>query len=259
MRDDNKRQLVYLRDLLHELVIRDMKVRYKHSILGFVWSLLNPLLHMLVFYFIFRLVLSINVPRYSAYVFSGLLVYDWFQNSLFQAADAITGNAELIRRPGFPVVLLPIVTVITNLLHFLLALPALIPLLLIEGGAPGKTILALPIVVLLQFVLTLGLAYLVAGVNVSFRDVQYLLSVLLRLFFFLTPIFYDSAKIPERFLPFYRLNPLVPLVTAYRAVLIEGTQPDWLALLVACLLAVGFLYIGYNVFMRLKYRFVEEL
>ena len=252
-------RLTYALDLLKELIARDIKVTYKHSILGFAWSLLNPLLYLLVFYFIFRMIMSIDIPRYSSYVFCGLLIYTWFQISLFQAAVTITGNAELVRRPGFPVAILPIVTVLTNLIHFILSLPVLGLFLVIEKSDIGITIFTLPLLILIQFVLTLGLAYLVASVNVIFRDTQHLLSVILQLFLFLSPIFYDVKRIPERFLTYYKLNPLVPLIDAYRSVLIEGIQPDWMALSFTCTMAVFFLIVGYKIFVWLKYRFVEEL
>lgn len=255
----SKRRAVYLHDLLRELVIRDMKVRYKRSALGFAWSMLNPLLHLLVLYFIFGMVLANRMPRYPSFLFSGVLVYSWFQSSMLQATTAITGNRELLRRPGFPVPILPVVTVFTNLIHFLLSLPILVLVLIFEGSYLNATVFALPLLMALQFVLTLGLAYLAASVNVIFRDTEYLLNVLLRLFFFLTPIFYQTEVIPAKFQPLYRLNPLVPLLESYRAILIHSTLPDVLSLLVPSVLALIFLYVGHRNFMRVNYRFVEEL
>ena len=255
----SKRRLIHAHDLLRELVARDMKVRYKRSALGFAWSMLNPLLHLLVLYFIFGLVLTNRLPRYPSFLFSGVLVYTWFQSSLSQATTAITGNRELLRRPGFPVPILPVVTVLTNLIHFLLSLPILVLVLILEGSALNATVLVLPMLIALQFVLTLGLAYLAASVNVIFRDTEYLLNVLLRLFFFLTPIFYQAEVIPTRFQPFYRLNPLVPLLEAYRSVFIDTILPDWSSLILPTVLALLCLYVGHWNFMRVNYRFVEEL
>lgn len=254
-----RRRLIYLWDLLRELVVRDMKVRYKRSILGIAWSLVNPLLQLLVFFLLFRMILSIKVSRYSSFALTGLLVWNWFQSSLFQAASAITGNRELIRRPGFPATVLPVVMVTTNLIHFLLALPILMVVLVMDGAELGPTILALPLVVILQFVLTLSLVYIAASANVIFADTQHLIGVLLQLLFFLTPIFYDASAIPARYYSLYRLNPMVRLLEAYRAVLIGGMQPDWLSLLAPCLLALGLLFVGYRMFIRVSYRFMEEL
>jgi len=254
-----RRRLIHLWDLLRELVVRDMKVRYKRSVLGIAWSLISPLMQLLVFYFLFRVILAIKIPRYSSFTLSGLLAWNWFQSSVSQATSAITGNRELIRRPGFPTIVLPVVTVTTNLIHFLLALPILLVVLVMDGTTLGPTILALPLVVILQFVLTLSLAYLAASANVIFADTQHLLVVLLQLLFFLTPIFYDASAVPERYRLLYRLNPMVSLLEAYRAVFIGGRQPDWLSLLGPCLLSLGLLYVGCRILSRVSYRFVEEL
>lgn len=252
-------RLPYLFDLLHMLVVRDLRLQYKRSVLGIMWSLLNPLVMLLVFNFLFKLVLSLNIPKYSAFAFSGLLVWNWFQMSLLQSAGAITNNRDLIRQPRFPAAILPGVTVTTHLIHFLLAFPVL-ALLLINGDAkPGMTLLALPLVMAIQFVLTLSFAYLFAAINVTFRDTQHLLSVILTVFFYLTPVFYDASAVPERYKLFYYFNPMAQLVEAYRAVLIHGTLPNWSLLIVTGLVSVGLLRFGYQVFKQVSYRFVEEL
>ena len=255
----DRQRLVHLRDLLLELVARDMKIRYKRSVLGLSWSLITPLLQLLVFYLLFQAILALPVRRFTSFTLIGLLVWGWFQSSLNQGATAITGNRELIRRPGFPSAILPVVTVTTNFVHFLLALPILLIVLLIDGSNVGLTILTLPFVMILQFALTLSLAFLVAGTNVIFADMQHILVVVLMLLFFMTPIFYDPSTLPEQFQPLYRLNPLALLLEAYRAVLMEGVQPDWLPLMAVCIVAALLLYAGYRFFTHVSYRFVEEL
>ena len=252
-------QAIYLRDLLRELTVRDMKVKYMDSVLGIAWSLMAPLLQLLVYNFMFSLVLNLNIPNYASFAYSGMLAWTWFQASLFEAAGAITSSRELIRQPAFPVAVLPAVTVTTNLIHFLLALPILICILTASSTTPGLAILTLPIVMAVQFVLTLSLAYLVAAANVIFRDTQHLLGVLLQLLFFLTPVFYDASAVPASYQLLYRLNPMVHLVDAYRAILLHGTAPNWGSLLVLSGLAAGILYVSLRLFKRVSYRFVEEL
>lgn len=253
------RRWPYVYDLLYELVLRDTKLRYKRSILGVAWSLLNPLIQMLVFIFLFRGVIALDIPNYPTFVFIGVLAWNWFQSSVLLATGAITDNRELIRRPGFPTATLPVVTVTTNLIHFLLALPILLLFLLLGGGRLTSTILLLPLVITLQFVLTLGLGYLVATVHVAFRDMQHLLGVFLMLLFYLTPVFYDASIIPARFQVFYQLNPMVHLITAYRAILIQGDLPDLRALLALGVLGGTLLWLGNAVFKRASTGFVEEL
>ena len=250
----------YLRDLLFMLVARDMKLRYKRSWLGIGWTLLNPLAQLLVFYFIFNAVLPLNVPHYSSFLFTGILVWNWFQSALLLATGSITDHRELIRQPGFPAAILPIATVTSNLIHFLLALPILFVFLVIDGSWLTIYFIALPLAASIQFVLTLGLAYLVATFQVTFRDTQYLLGVILQLMFFLTPIFYDASVIPERYQTLYQLNPMVHLTDAYRASLMRGELPNnLLALLSLGIISIALLLFGYSIFKKASSNFVDEL
>src|SRR5215471_1113335 len=227
-----RRQWVYMRDLLVTLVDREMKLRYKRSVLGIAWSLLTPLAQLAVFYLIWNVLLPLNIPNYLSFLFSGMLAYGWFQTSLYQATAAVVENRELIKRPGFPIAVLPAVTVASHLIHFLLALPILLFILVVDGNRLTGAILALPWVIALQFVLTLSVAYFTATFQVTFRDTQHLVGVLLNLFFFLTPVFYDVKAIPPQYQTFYRLNPMVHILEGYRSIFLLGALPDPIGLLV---------------------------
>jgi lipopolysaccharide transport system permease protein len=249
----------YLYDLLRELVIRDIKLRYKRSILGVVWSFLNPLSQMLVFVFLSRRVLSLDIPNYPSFVFTGTLAWNWFQVGVLEATNAITGNRELVRRPGFPVAVLPVVTVTTHLVHFLLALPVPLLFLIFSGGRLTGAMLLLPVVIVPQFLLTLGIGYLVATFQVEFRDTHHILNVVFRLLYFLTPVFYDAGQISSRYRILYNLNPLFHLIQAYRDILIRGAVPNLPILLLVGAASSGLLWVGHIVFRRASYHFVEEL
>jgi lipopolysaccharide transport system permease protein len=253
------RDIAYLRDLVRELVIRDLKLRYKGSYLGLAWSLLNPLAQLLVFTFVFQYILPLDIENYSAFLFAGLLAWSWFQSSLSASATVIVEGRSLIKRPGFPAAILPIVTVASNMIHFLLALPILFVFLLIIGIRPQVVLILLPLIVILQFVFTLSLAYFLAAIHVTFRDTQHLVNVFLLLFFYLSPIFYDTTIVPDRFQTVYRLNPIVPLLEAYRDIFISGHVPNMTAMAVLSSISILLLCIGYRVFMRASYTFVEEL
>jgi lipopolysaccharide transport system permease protein len=255
----NLRPLIYIRDLLRELVARDMKLRYKRSMLGIAWSLLNPLAQILVFNFIFGLVLSLGIPHYTTYLFIGVIAWSWFSTALLEATGAIIENGDLLKRPGFPAAILPVVMVTTHLIHFLFALPVLGLFLIFGDLRLTGAIAALPFVIGLQFLLTLSLAYLVATIHVTFRDTQYLLGIILMLGFYLTPIFYPPSVIPEPYQILYRLNPMVDILSAYRTILMQGEFPNPVPLLVIGVCAVGILGLGYTYFIRTSYRFVEEL
>lgn len=254
-----KQRLIYYRDLIRELVIRDLKLLYKRSALGVAWTLINPLLQLLVFAFVFRSVLLVDIPQYASFAFSGLLIWTWTQTSLFQSTALITGNRPLIRQPGFPIAVLPIITVTTGLIHFLLALPVLLLFLAIDGVQLTANILLLPLLFILQFILTVSFAYPFAALNVTFRDTQHTLGVLLQLMFYLLPIFYDLDKVPEQLRSIYLLNPMVILLESYRAILIYGQSPDWHLLLLLTVTSGVLLPIGYRIFKRQSQRFVEEI
>jgi lipopolysaccharide transport system permease protein len=246
-------------DILRELVDRDIKLLYKRSALGISWTLLNPLLQLAVFAFVFQSVLPVGISNYASFTFTGLLVWNWFQTSLFQATGVIIANRALIRQPGFPIAILPIVTTTTGLVHFLLALPILLVFLLVSGITLKSAILYLPILLAIQFVLIISLAYLLAALNVTFRDTQHTLGVVLQLFFYVTPIFYDIKNVPPNYQLFYNLNPMVHIVTAYRAVLMQGVAPNWQPLLILAVILMLCLPIGLQFFRRQSECFVEEL
>lgn len=218
-----------------------------------------PLAQLLVFVFLSRAVLRLDIPNYPLFVFTGLLAWNWFQSSLLVGAGAVTDNRTLIRRPGFPAAVLPAVTVLTGLIHYLLALPVLLAFALVSGAPLTPALLALPGLILLQFGLTLGLTSLLASLHVTFRDLQHLLGVLLTLLFYLTPVFYSPDNVPAQYRTLLHLNPLASLLDAQRTVLIEGQWPPLAPLLWLAAVSVGLLALGHLVFTRTSERFVEEL
>ncbi|MCU1261990.1 MAG: ABC-type polysaccharide/polyol phosphate export system, permease component [Bryobacterales bacterium] len=253
------RRLVYLRDLLRELVVRDMKLRYKRAVLGVGWSLLNPLLQLLVFNFVFTVILPVKVPDFTIFLFIGLLAWGWFQSSLVAATGAIIENPPMIRHPGFPVAILPVASVTSNLINFLLTLPILICFVIAGGHGPALSWLALPILLVVQFLLTLALAYFFAACHVPFRDTQYLLGISLMLGFYLAPTFYDVAKIPREYQTLYQLNPMVHLLGGYRSLFISGQVPALAPLFVIAAASIVTLVFSYSFFVHTSYKFIEEL
>ncbi len=263
------RSLVQRFDLLKGLVDREIKLLYNRSFLGIAWMLINPLMQLAVFAFVFGLILPNNsVDNYASFIFSGLLVWGWFQNSLTQATGAIVHNRSLIRQPGFPVAILPVVTVTTGLIHFLLSLPILIIFLLIDGVHFGASVMLLPLLMVLQFGFTVALAYVLAAINVTFRDTQHTLGVLLQMMFYLSGVFYQVNFLPEKYRTIFYLNPMVGLIEAYRHIFgkigveearLAEVVLNWKLLGGIGLMTVVLLPLGYQVFKRQSERFVEEL
>lgn len=257
--DIKSRRRQHAWDLLRVLVGRDLKVLYKRSFLGFGWALATPLIQLMVFSFVFRRALSMNVENYASFVFTGLLVFGWFQSSLNQSASLITTSKALVVQPNFPLALLPHVTAVVRLFHFAIALPILLGLLWWQGIRPSWPWLCLPGLVVVQYFLIVGLAYPVASINVVFRDTQHIVTALLQLAIYVTPVFYSLEMVPESMQPWFYLNPMVGVVESWRAVLFEGKWPD--PTVVACLLAVGIvlMFVGRRIFVAQSHRFVEEL
>ncbi len=250
---------VRTRDLLRELISRDIKLRYRGSVLGVLWTMVNPLAELLVLLFVFGVVLRVDIKNFSAYLFTGLIVYGWFQNSLNFATGAIVGNRELVRRPGVPIAILPIVTVASNMVHFVLSLPILLGLLLASQVSLTMVVVLLPALVVLEFVLILAFAYPVAILHVWFRDTQHLLRIALQLLFYLTPVFYEVHSVPPSLAWIYKINPLAHLVDAYRAVLMRGELPRLDGIVYLTALSIVVMGLGLAWFRRASHRFADEL
>jgi lipopolysaccharide transport system permease protein len=246
-------------DILFVLVSRDFKGRYRDTFLGMLWPMISPLLFLGTFYFVFKVVLDIGIPRYASFMFVGLIVWSWFQTSLIQGAAMITSHPNLVRQPGFPVATLPAVAVAASFINFAISLPILLVVIVAEGGGVSPAMLVLPWLVLVQFVLTLGITYLLAAMNVHFRDTQYVLPVVLQLGYFAIPIFYDRYHVPARFRGLFDYNPLAVLVAAYRQVLIEGRLPDGAGMAFVSIVSLLVLAIGYLYFQRSRDGFLEDI
>lgn len=246
-------------DVVRVLVRRDFASRYRNTALGFLWALVSPLLFLAVFYVMFGVVLKIGIAHYASFVLIGVLSWSWFQGALVQAVHSITGNANFISQPGFPAIALPVVAVASTFLTFLIALPLLIALLLFEGARPAPTLALLPAIMLIQAIVTLALAYAVAAVNVSLRDVQYVIPVLLQLGYYVTPIFYDPDRAPERIRGWLALNPMYDIICAYRAILLGAGEIHWSGLIVILLCALVTLGLTFAYFRHCSERFLEDV
>lgn len=249
----------YIGDVITTLIRRELGIRYKGSILGILWAILNPLGTVLVMYILFTQVLPLNIPNYAAYVYSGLLPWTWFQTTVQSGASTLIDNRDLVRKPFFPKLLLPVIVTGTNFFLYLLALPVLLLLNLAYGLTPSPALLLLPIVWLVQGVFTLAFTTLCAALVVVVRDVQHLLGVIMLLWFYLTPIFYDTSRIPATSAQWFALNPLTGIVQAYRAITLYGTLPDWQSLAGTLVLGLVLLALSTAFFRTLEDAFVDEV
>lgn len=242
--------LAYYVDLITHLVKRDFILRFKGSSLGFLWSLLLPLAQLLVLVFLFQRVVPLGIDAYPAFVFSALLPWTWFSNCLSVAGNLFIGNRDLVRRPNFEPSILITVNTLSNLLIYLLALPVLFTILVLYERTITPSLLILPFLILIQSILTIGLGLVVATLNVFYRDVQQIVSVLVMLLFYVTPVFYRSDMVSANYSIVYTLNPVAVLIQGYRAIFFYGSLPEWEPLLLAGALSILVCGFGYFIYIR---------
>jgi len=268
----NLANLIRYRTLIQSLVARELKARYRGSLLGFFWSFVNPLLLLLVYSFVFTYVLENKVEGiqpYALFMFCGILPWTWFASSLTEAAGSLISGGNLIKKVLFPAEVLPIVSVLANMVHFLFGLPILAIFLLysLPSGRLHASELALfPLVVAIQLVLTLGFALLLSALTVHFRDIRDILSNLLTFWFFATPILYpyflfqDAAGQDLWQGKLLKFNPFTHLAISYQEILFFNGPVGHLPLLLALgAISVVFFLFGYWVFDRLRDTFAEEV
>lgn len=268
------RELWAYRDLLYNLVVRDLKVRYKNSMLGILWSLLNPLLMMLVFTLVFKVLRgSSKLPAYPAFILSGILAWNLFSTSIMGATGSIVSNAHLVKKIFFPREVLPMAVVLSNLVNYLLALPIYFVLATVMGRPPTVWILVLPAIILVQLFFTLGISFILATANVFYRDTRIVMEVVVLAWFFMSPVFYSITEVApqgahiaglalsslevQRWMRI--LNPMASIIASYRDVLYWGARPGLDFFLRTTVTAIFFLVVGYLFFLRHSPVFGEEV
>ncbi len=246
-------------DLLRELVVRDVRLRYRRSMLGIAWSQLVPLSMIAMFSFVFNGVVPLHIKNYPSFVFTGLLAWIWFQSGLTAATSSVVDNRDLVRQPAFPLDVLPPVAIAGQLVNYLLALPVLFVFVAVTTGRIPITAIALPAILAIQFIIMLGPSYLLSALNVRFRDVGHLVGIITLLMFYATPVFYDASNAPSRFHLVFQLNPMSHLVESYRDSLLYGRWPRVGPLLAIGLAGAAFVVIFRRVFLSQSRVFVQEL
>ena len=248
-----------------------MKARYRGSVLGFFWSFINPLLLLLIYSFVFKYMLkrSEDLEHYELFMFCGILPWTWFSSSLAESSNVLISGGNLIKKVLFPAEILPIVTVLANMVHFFFGLTILAVFLIwFKRPLHAGELALFPVAVLVQLVLTLGFALILSALTVHFRDIRDILSNLLTFWFFATPIIYPYFLFEDPLKPGHvawqtqllKLNPFTHLAITYQEILyFEGPVGHWKLLLVLGALSIAFFLFAYFVFDRLRDTFAEEV
>ena len=215
------------RDLVRNLVSKDVKVRYMGATLGFAWSLVNPLFMTLVYLFVFSFIFTPPLPHFPLYLVSGMIHWLFFSQTLAQSADVLVANADLLKKVRFPRVLITVSSVLTNLLLWLAALVILLLVLPLLGGHYSAALLLYPFYLSLLVLFNWGLCLLVSCFYVNFRDLKHLIEVALQVLFWATPIVYSLDALPPTARDWLRLSPLSMFVTIFHRIFYDATVPSW--------------------------------
>jgi ABC-type polysaccharide/polyol phosphate export permease len=238
------------RDLIRELVARDLKVRYRRSAIGFLWTMLQPLAMMLVLKVVFETIFRFSVANYTVYVLAGLLFWNFFSQSILTSMNSLRNNAGLLSKVPVPIEVFPLAAVLSGVINLILALIPLLVLMVATGHPLKPALLFLPVAILLATVFTLGAGLLLSPLAVFFGDVVELVGVVMTLLMYLTPVIYPMDILPPRFLWIVRFNPARSILEVFRDPIYLGKVPPLSHLAVATGFAVLALLIGYVTFRR---------
>lgn len=247
------------REMIKSLVRQDLRGRYKASALGFLWTFINPLLQLLVYTLVFSVIMKNDIEQFYLFLFVALVPFIFFSSSLSGGANLILQQKDMIKKIYFPREVLPIAYTITNFINMLLCFLVVFSVLILAGRPPAWVYVYLPLIMAIEFVLCLGVTLLSSCCTVYFRDLEHILGILTMAWQFLTPIMYSIDIVPQELMGIYMLNPLTPIIVAYRDILYYRRPPNIETLALSVAMGLIVLVLGAVVFGRLKRNFVEEL
>lgn len=245
---DDRSQLTRFWPVIQNMVSQELRVRYQRSVLGFFWTLLNPILMMTTMSLVFSQVFGVDNKLYAVYLFAGMVPWGFLSNSVTESAFCIIASEGLIRKIYLPKLIFPLTKLLINLTTFILSMAALFVLLIPLGAKLSFSLLLLPVAVLLLAIFTLGLGLIVATMNTFYRDCGHLVAVFLQAWYFATPIMYELSRLPERVQWRLWLNPVFPFIRLFQVIIYDGRFPDLTTFLAAAGVALVSLGVGYAAF-----------
>lgn len=244
------------RELIWALALKELKIRYKRSVLGFLWALLNPMLLMLVLVIVFSTLMSMNIPHYAIFLLSVLIPWTFFSQSLSYAVESIVGNADLLKKVKVPKLVFPVAAVVSNLINLALSLIPLLLIVVLMGHPLHWTWIYLPVPLLALSIFTLGATFFFAAANVYYRDVAHILQIILQLWFYVTPIIFPLTMFPAKWQWVFKLNPMIFVLNGFRLSVYYGllpAAPSVIASFVTAFIALAF---GFWLFRKHQDEFV---
>ena len=254
------KELYAYREMIFSLIRRDLKGRYKGSALGFLWTFINPLMQLGVYTLVFSVIMRNGIKDYYLFLFVALIPWIFFSTSLSGGSSCIWAQQDMVKKIYFPREVLPIAFVTSQFVNMLLSFLVVFVVLLVSGkGLNFIALLCLPVVMLVEYILAISAAMLTSAITVYLRDMEYILGIVTMAWQFLSPVMYSVDQVPEQLLPIYNLNPMTPVITAYREILYYGNVPKLSTLLHAVIFGIIVLIVGVTVFSKLKRHFAEAL
>ncbi len=254
-----RERVQYYFDLIIVLTQKEIKIRYKSSFLGYLWSIGHPLALAFVFFLAFKVVMKVEIENYSLFLIAGLFPWQWFANSANSSPSVFLQNASIIKKVNFPRNIIPLTTILQEMFHFLLSIPVIILFLYLYRQSPSFSWLyGLPLLMSIQFLFTFGVALLISSANLFFRDLERLTSIFITLLFYFTPIIYPETMVPQEYKTLINLNPLSPLMVSWRKLFLTGTLETF-DLGISFVYALAAFILGYHVYKKLSWRFAEVL
>ena len=253
------KEFIRKKDLLWLLTKKEITLKYKRTMLGIFWSLLNPILLAIIFFIAFKIFMRIQMENYTFFLLSALFPWNWFSASIIISTSVLIGNVSLIKRMRFPRHFLIIAAILAQLVNLLFAIPIIIGFSYFYGNGPGVNwLLIVPILIVLQFIATMGICLCISIINAYFRDMEYIVGVAISMLFWLTPIIYPLNIVPEAYRIYLVLNPLMYLITAWRDIFMSNSF-DWGNIGIAFGSSLVFLLLGLFLFQRLGKRLDEVI
>ncbi len=253
------KELYNYRELLKTNIKKEIRGKYKGSWLGVLWTFLNPLLMLAVYAFVFPHILRVDVENYTIFMIVALIPWNFFTTAVQNGTNSIVLNGNILKKVYFPREIIPISVTTSQLINFLITCLIMVVFIVVSGVGFSIHILLFPLLVLIQYVLTLGITFILSAVTVYVRDVSHFVSVVLMLGFYGTPIVYLSSMLPKKLQLILKFNPMAQLVEGYRSILYYHRLPDLDMLLIWGIASLAILVLGYLAFKRMERSFVEEL
>ena len=254
------KEIYAYREMVFSLVHRDLRGRYKGSALGFAWTFINPLLQLGVYTMVFSVIMRNGIEDYYLFLFVALIPWLFFSGSISGGAGCIRAQGDMTKKIYFPREVIPLSFVTSQFVNMLLSLLVVFAVLLLSGkGLSITAMIYLPIIMVIEYCIALGMTLLISSITVYLRDIEYFAGIVTMLWQFLTPVMYGLDQIPQRLVPFFMLNPMSAVIIAYRDILYYKQPPQLQTLLLALVFGVVMLVIGFLVFSKLKKHFAEEL